>query len=392
MHSNSFIFVVDKDTYETHRKYGFCAIGKSQKPISYEEFLKPDAQKGHHALLADILNIQVGDLVFFYVTKEGFKGIYEVTQQAFFDATQIESVPASRPFRVLIKPKYHFENAVPENNLFLNPERQQIFWIWYFNKMRMFARGCTPLDPDAKDKLIELLIKHNNGTTSLHYVREDYPGRNNLKEIRRLAIPYITVSQTIKSEDSLRAAIMQAFQEKSATASHIFGDFDRLEWFANQIPYHIAGNNIDVMLYHRSKSFDGIDARYQISVIELKKERASLDEFYQLIGYCQWVGDQLANQEHNLVQPVLLARAFDSRLFQLVNEDLRLPYKKPLLVEYHYDENGLRLEFSQQQALEEIQSVENTLDPERYQQVVKRRTRGKAKLPQPPSLQDEQAG
>jgi hypothetical protein len=34
MFSNSFIFNVSRETYETHRKYGFCATGNSSEPIN----------------------------------------------------------------------------------------------------------------------------------------------------------------------------------------------------------------------------------------------------------------------------------------------------------------------------------------------------------------------
>jgi hypothetical protein len=211
MSSDSFVFIVDKATYKTHVQYGFCATGKAKKPaFSYKEFMNPEFQKKQHSLLADILNIRVGDTIFFYVTKEGFKGVYEVTQEAFFDPTPIGNIPASRPFRILIKPKHPFEKAVPENSLFINPERQQVFWLWYFNKMRTYARGCTPLDPDAKNKLLELLIKHNDGELASKPQIEDYPNRKDLIEIRSLMAPYKSDKKALDSEDSLRLNFSKA--------------------------------------------------------------------------------------------------------------------------------------------------------------------------------------
>jgi hypothetical protein len=382
MFSNSFVFIVNKATYETHVKYGFCATGKANKPaFTFEEFIKPEFQRTQHSLLADILNIQVGDSIFFYVTKEGFKGVYEVTQQAFFDPTPIENVPASRPFRILIKPKYLFEQAIPENSLFINPERQQAFWLWYFNKMRTYPRGCTPLDPDAKNKLIELLLKHNDGEVASKQQTHDYPNRKDLIEIRTLTAPYKPIKKALESEDSLRASIMKAFQEESGVVSHVFGGFDTLEWFANQVPYNISGNNIDLILYHRSKPIDGIDARYKITVVEMKKHKAGIEDFYQLLGYCQWAGDQLADREHYLVQPVLLANEFDESLFRLIG-DLRLSYKEPLLIQYRYDQNGLRLELANQEIQTKLSlasSQISPLNPERFEQVAKRQKPRKTK-------------
>ena len=342
MSSNSFVFIVNKETYETHIKYGFCAIGKANKEaFSLESFNNPSFQASQHSLLADILNIQVGDTVFFYVSKEGFKGVYEVTQSAFFDPTPIGCVPASRPFRILIKPKHAFSQPVPENALFSTPERQQIFWLWYFNKMRTYPRGCTPMDPDAKKKLIELLIKHNNGEMAALPSSLPYTNQQHLHEIRSLAIP--TRKSALQYEDSLRALLMKALQEKSVVVTHLLGGADTIEWYANQVPYNISGNNIDMLLYHRSKPIDGVEARYKITVVELKKDKAGIEEFYQLMGYCQWAGDQLADREHYLIQPVLIASEFDERLYRLI-EDFRPTCKMPLLIQYHYQEQKLTLE------------------------------------------------
>lgn len=167
---------------------------------------------------------------------------------------------------------------------------------------------------------------------------------------------------------------MKGFQDKSVIVSHVFGNFDSLEWFANQVPYNISGNNVDLILYHRSRSFDGIEARYKITIVEMKKDTAGIEDFHQLLGYCQWAGEQLAEREHYLVQPVLLANDFDPSLFRLI-DDLRLAFKEPQLIRYRYDHNGLRLEPAKHPSSipTPIEQFEQGLDPERLQKVLKRR-------------------
>lgn len=66
MFSNSFIFSVNAETYETHRKYGFCATGNSNKPIAHiDNVLTGDLESSHYKILSNILNVRDGDIVSF---------------------------------------------------------------------------------------------------------------------------------------------------------------------------------------------------------------------------------------------------------------------------------------------------------------------------------------
>ncbi|WP_303674833.1 hypothetical protein [Vampirovibrio chlorellavorus] len=341
---NSFVFIVDIETYKTHIKYGFCATGKSKKPIeNYKTFMDEKIQSEYHDILADLLNVEIGDQIFFYITKEGFKDVYEVTEKLFFDATEVENLPASRPFRILIRPKYQFEKAVPEDSLFLSEKRRSKFWLLYFNKARGKARGCTPLDPDASQELLELLIKYNACEySSATQVPERYPGIK--REIKELKIK-TRFEQPFSREDSLLAMILRAYQTKSATFSSIFGGFDRLEWMGSKIPYDITGKNIDLLLYHRAKTPDEqFSPRYKYSVVELKRETADLAALYQVLNYSQAVGNNLAEGDFHLVQPVLIAHDFTDDVLKAVELGFS-NHKKPILVSYRYvQDEGLTLE------------------------------------------------
>ncbi len=367
MFSNSFIFNVSRETYETHRKYGFCATGNSSEPIdSLESLLDGTIPYKHYGILSNILNVRDEDIIFFYLEGEGFKGIYRAKESPFFDATALESVPASRPFRIKIECLHHFDQAVPENALFANLERQGIFWLWYHNKIRRTGRGCTPLDPDARDTLIELLIRYNNGKEAEKaFHPAPYPNSYNISELRSFRVLHDANSGSINYEGALEAMMMSAFREKRSTVSHIFGDFANLEWFANQIPYHVSGKTIDMMLYHRSKEFLGIDSRYKISILELKRGVASIDTMKQLLTYCEWAADHLAKGDSHLIQPVIVAYDFDDSALSLLHSDyfsINPTFKKPQMIRYRYNlGSGLRLE----NVLNPVSSGD-TLDEARY--------------------------
>lgn len=299
--------------------------------------------------MSNILNVRDEDIIFFYLEGEGFKGIYRAKESPFFDPFPIGGVPASRPFRIKIECLHHFDQAVPENALFANLERQGIFWLWYHNKIRRTGRGCTPLDPDARDTLIELLIRYNNGREGeKDFHPLPYPNSHNINELRAFRVAHDSGTGAINYEGALEAILMSAFREKRSTVSHIFGDFTNLEWFANQIPYHVSGKTIDMMLYHRSKEFLGIDSRYKITIMELKRGTASIDTVKQLLTYCEWAADHLAQGDSHLIQPVIVAHDFEDSTLELLHSgyfSINPTFKEPQFVRYRYDfSSGLRLE------------------------------------------------
>ena len=337
------VFIVTPETYPTHRDYCFCATGKgAADEITYQQFREPEVQKEWHGLVADLWNVRVGDYVFFYVTRQGFKGVYRVDSKPFFDATAIDSVPATRPLRILIKPLRLFDIPVPEDIVFSTPAYQKIFWVWYFNKMRDRGRGCNPFDPEARDKLIELLMKRNYGTSSIHSPKP-YPSQAPMKQELKAIHLVHPDGKSVLREDTLRAAILKAMDEKGAGIVPIVGPLGDVEWYANNVPYHVSGSNIDILVYHRTEALSSsvpIAPRVQYSIVELKKDAADRESLDQLLDYCEWAGGQLAGGEPYMVKPVLVARRFAKDLTSHL-QNLRLSYKPVTLVRYSLEEQGL---------------------------------------------------
>lgn len=93
----------------------------------------------------------------------------------------------------------------------------------------------------------------------------------------------------------------------------IFGPIEDLEWFANNVPYHVTRKNIDILCYHKSTKYTGFPLRYKFSVVELKRDIASDTDVSQLIEYSKWVAGRLANSEIETVQPILIAFDFNRK-------------------------------------------------------------------------------
>ena len=315
---------------------------KEEDALTYAAFMEPEKQRKWHGNVADLWNIRPKDYIFFYVTNQGFKGVYETASKPFFDDTRIGDVPRSRPLRILIQPIKLFDIAVPEEIVFSNSLYQRIFWVWYFNKMRGRGRGCNPIDPDARNKLIELLVRRNYGA-SPPSSRKPYPNDSPEKqELRSLFLRQGT-SVNATTENSLRAAILKAIGDGDTRIKPVVGDLQSIEWYANNVPYHVAGKNIDLLLYHKAEQFSpklNIAPRVQYSVVELKRDKAKLEDLHQLINYCEWAGAQLAEGELYMVKPVLVARGFSSELLEFIPK-YRLGFKPVALVSYEFGDDGL---------------------------------------------------
>jgi hypothetical protein len=312
------VFVVNENTYPVHRDRHFCGIGHSQDQYETYEALKEkmltSGGTGCRGMLADILGTRPGDLVFLYENGVGFHGVYEIAGTPFFDNTVVQgieqyaenTVEPNICFRVPIKCKYYFAEPVPEDMLFATPERETLFWVWFYRKIQIRgARGCTAMDPDASRTLVDLLIRIN-GTADDPPTSKQYPATHRAK----LTVP-LGEESFAAYEDLLRAWLVRNIDNsEQPDVRGIFGPESDLEWFANNVPYHVAGRNIDILAFHSSDRYSKEPTRYRYSVMELKRNRASLEDIEQLIGYSSWVTSRLAGGEGEMVRPVLVANGF----------------------------------------------------------------------------------
>jgi hypothetical protein len=172
-----------------------------------------------------------------------------------------------------------------------------------------------------------------------------YPNNRPLsQEIRNLTLVHAD-GRKVATEAALRAAILKAIADQDTSVQSICGPFGSIEWYANNVPYHVAGKNIDILIYHRAEQFStalAISPRVQYSVIELKRENATPEDLQQLISYCLWAGSQLAEGEIYMIKPVLVAKGFQPKVLEAISH-YRLGFKPISLIQYKL--TGGRLTF-----------------------------------------------
>lgn len=308
------VFITDKDTFPVVRDNSFWGVGVKGIPDTFDKLIKEnlrDTKKPYFGMIGDILGTRCGDLVFLYERQVGFHGIYRVASEPFFDSTTIGCVDATWPIRVEIECLNYFPAPVPEDFLFSTKEYESKFWGWFYRKIQG-ARGVNTINPEATEALIELLVKINGNAINKPKHLKKYSSKNKSK----ISLP-LTQNGKVYLEDILRAWLIQHIDDANRKdLREIFGPMEDLEWFANNIPYHVTRKNIDILCYHKNIKYTGFPLRYKFSVVELKRDTADDKDVSQVIEYSKWVAGRLANSEIETVQPILIAFDFNERARQ----------------------------------------------------------------------------
>jgi hypothetical protein len=331
------IFNVDEHTFPVHRDRGFCGTGKIGTPVkTYEEALAKS--RTFSGIVTDLKGTRPNDLVFFYESRRGFHGVYQIISLPFFDPQDIygvgefsdHKVGADLPFRLPIRCLDYFPEPVPEDLIFSTPAYERTFWILFYRKIQG-PRGCVTIDPEATRTLLELLIKVNgppqDHSFSPFYFDSEFdayhipfpPDEIHLEEdngegthsLQMLDFPLVP-GAPVPLEDHLRGWLLSHLDTGHPDLRRIFGPESHIEWFANNVPYHVARRNIDLLVYHRTPVGQLIDPpfRYRYSVVELKRGWADPEHVDQVVGYAKWVANRLADGEVDIVRPHIIARRF----------------------------------------------------------------------------------
>jgi len=326
------VLITNKDTFPVCRDKLFWGIGIPGCPSVFEEWTNPaNSKKSYLKMLVDMTGISVGDLIFLYERKVGFHGLYKVNSPLFFDTTNVFdqsglSVGRQWPLRITLECMFYFPQAVPEDLLFSTPHYENIFWVWAYRKSQG-PRGCNTITPEAAEALIELLVKVNG-----EHVENDRFDPYAPSEINTVSFPVHARNGKVALEDLLRGYILKQLGN-SNRLENIFGPIEDVEWYANNVPYHITQKNIDILIFHKKTKYTVNPLRYKYSIVELKRDKAVPRDVSQLIRYSQWTSGRLANGEVEMIQPVLIAHDFSSQTIKKArNEDFN--NKDIMLIKY----------------------------------------------------------
>lgn len=337
------VFITNERTFPVVRDNSFWGVGIKGIPSSLKDLIEENLRnprEPYFAMLADIFGTRVGDIAFLYERQKGFHGIFRVSSAPFFDITPIGCVDETWPIRLEIECLNYFAEPVPEDYLFSTKEYESRFWGWFYRKIKIYgARGVNTINPEAAEAMIELLVKINGNAVNKPAQIKSYPSKSKTKIILPL-----NQDGRVYLEDILRAWLIKNIDSPSRSdLREIFGPVEDLEWFANNVPYHVTGKNIDILCYHKNIRYTGLPLRYKFSVVELKRDSANANDVSQVINYSKWVAGRLANSEIEAVQPILIAFGFNGEAITKAGHS-DFSDRGVALFKYKVENNDLRFE------------------------------------------------
>jgi len=381
------VFVVDKTTFPVHRDRLFCGV---KNPVN---------ERSKYSLYADIMALREGDMVFFYQRRtdeprqdRGFRGIYKVVSEPFFDTQTVEGVhqseglcvrgdcpfcrsPYSRrseqrgarrkcpscgeehnfhilPNRILIELIEYYEKPVDDNTAYIDYTNHGRLWTMLFRKIFGAGRerSITHILPEEGEKLIRLL-RRINGSPSQPPPSREYP---NLEATSNTLSLDLGCEPRVHYESILIAWMMQNLDR--GILPEILGPSEEIEYFGNNVLYGIGGENVDILCLHNREG-----KRYKATVFEIKRDNIGRDGVEQIKDYPYWIAQlATANLPYRVqtfeIQPVLVGFRVSSGILAEVRSipevELTLPYeetcsvvvKKPIVLTYRVDAGSV--EFS----------------------------------------------
>lgn len=405
MKPKAHLFVVDDDTMPMHIQKGFCGIIKIQ-----QQNRAGNLNIAFFNQMADIMNIKVGDLVYFYMLtkgqrkffrlqdednfdklEQGYYGVFKVVGKPFFSEDEIKGIyplenyyifgstenenysrfslningkvfkPPILYVRIPIKPIEHYEDLenkfVDDNQAYIDKTDEGMLSTLLFKKIKRIGeeRSITPILPEEASKIARLIFKQKKKNFSLNIDRSNLITNNDPEKEVKLILSSAD-GQNFDLEAMVESYILHRLNNNLPLngLDNIIGDRNEIEFCGNQIQYGISGNKVDVLLLHKKELGGSTAYRYKATVIELKRDQIKKEDITQIIDYQKWVAQLTTFNNLKAIQPVLIGKKTSIRINQATKNKIKEALEKinelgvstPLFFEYVLSGNGDNIEVS----------------------------------------------
>lgn len=398
---NAHVFVVDIYSYPVHRDRLVCGV---KNPPKYSKrgdnyILNPS----YLGLCADIKALRPGDLIFFYQRrkeeeryKRGFRGIFKIKSEPFFDENDIMGVESSvgelgsankkiygkcpycgtshsekmddegslkcrncnnpldfhiLPNRVLIEPVKVFidrntgeEAVIDDNTAYIDrtyiKKNLPILWTMLFRKVYGAGRerSITHILPEEARKLKIIFEDLFEETYFENFCPYEKP-----LTAKSIDIPLeCDNSGRLKVEAILEAWLMENIDKNIPVLKEVIGPPNEIEYFGNNVLYGIGGEKVDVLCIHNR---DG--NRFKATVIELKRDCLTQRHIQQIKEYTKWMaqlvfGDS-TKESKSKIQPVLIGFDTPQRIIRFA-QNFMTDTQPPIILNYYVEDNTIKFD------------------------------------------------
>lgn len=305
------VFIVNKQTFKIHLEYLFAGTGAGDVATDFifDPAVVTDTQdeKRSVGMISDIARIRIGDKIIFFVTGIAkFYGIFEAASDFFVDKNDADNYLCTElnkklTYRILIKPYRVFKHGLSEFDFLDRLEGlthpDEICWSLIYRKLGG-NRGCTMITDSEYELFLQKLSVDNDELYAEHFsfdVDNDvifadnrvliYAGRQfdvtaNLKN--NLISKYMNKKAF---EHYLQLFVILKLKENDYVG--ILQSRNNIAWIGNEVMCSVGEHRIDILTIQE-------DAMHvDISIIELKDEKAQQSISNQLVSYVLWVKDYI---------------------------------------------------------------------------------------------------
>ncbi len=310
------LFVVNEDTLASTIASNIASI--FVPALTGAQWVKTVAD-----LMADMLQIEIGDYIFLWETRSGSQksrihGVYRAISKPYYQCL----TPADNaPLKIHIEKAFDFINPVDEYDVLNNPYIKSDLWTIIGKKVAGKSRGTTPLSQKETDYLITLLNGLNPNATfipwnPLRVVTVPNPlavtylstGVNTppptLNAFNPNALHLFDSSGNVVYEKVLETIFNQEMTNRNGAFFSPLGiDTSKVIWYSNYLPYSVEQSEMDYVVI---ESEDGIHFS-KVFVIELMKTGLDNSHIHRCLLYSKWVNETLCLGS-NIVTPIIVCR------------------------------------------------------------------------------------
>lgn len=310
------LFVVDNESFESTRSK--MVVGARLPTDINKQWVKT-----YHDMLADMLQIQIGDYIFLWKNKDGDKknciyGVYRAISSPFFE---VDPKTQQAEFKIHIEVAYDFSEPISEYEFLNNPYNRNMPWNVVGKKISGKSRASTPLSPDEETALITMLTGLNPDYTynppdesriisvekplRISYARhgENPQHFKKFSEIDPLIICSFNEDYRPPFEKVLEAVFNQEMGLKNVQFFEQLGiDVRKVVWFCNYLPYSIEQSEMDYLIMESEDT----QAVTRVYVIEFMLGGVDLDHISRSMMYSRWVSETLA-MGADVVKPIVIS-------------------------------------------------------------------------------------
>ena len=309
------LFVVDHNTLDVTINTNIASINVTKLG---NKWLKTIAD-----LMADMLQIEIGDYIFLWERKNKnqksrIHGVFRAVSKPFY---QCLSSNDKAPLKIYIEKAYDFANPIDEYSVLNNPYIKSDLWTIIGKKVAGKSRGTTPLSPKESSYLITLLYGLNPTAKYKRWNRSriiqvqnplaiTYPTTGaNTKPVSLIAfnpnsLHFFDSTGNVAFEKVLETIFNQEMTNRNQAFFAPLGiTTSKVLWYSNYLPYSVEQSEMDYVVI---ESEDGINYS-KVFVIEFMKTTLDKDHINRCLLYSKWVNDTLCLGA-NVVNPIIICR------------------------------------------------------------------------------------